>query len=187
LLRSILTADWFYDSKYYGVKIKSPVEWIVGIRRTLPMEENKNEWQLMMQKLLGQVLFFPPNVAGWPGGTNWIDSSTLMYRLRWPMLLQHNAVIDAVPRQDDDVEMGKEKDQHSPSNRFSAVVDWERYVSNFQSVHAKDWLKNSINHILVADKFKTGLIEKYATTHTTALSLQAIAIHLMSTPEYQLC
>jgi uncharacterized protein (DUF1800 family) len=187
LLRSILTADWFYDSQYYGIKIKSPVEWIVGIRRTFPMEEDKNEWQLIMQKLLGQVLFFPPNVAGWPGGTNWIDSSTLMYRLRWPMLLLQNYVIDALPRQDDDDEMGKEKDQQSSPNRLKAIVDWEKYNSNFQSVPSKDWLISSLNHLLVTDKFDTGPLEKYATTHATGLSLKIIAVHLMSTPEYQLC
>jgi uncharacterized protein (DUF1800 family) len=187
LLRSILTADWFYQQQYYGVKIKSPVEWMVGIRRTLPMEDNKNEWQLIIQKLLGQVLFFPPNVAGWPGGTNWIDSSTLMYRLRWPMILLQNYSIDVVPRQDDDVEMGKGSDQYSRSNRLSAVVNWESYISNFQSVPSKDWLKHSVNHILVTDQFNSGLIEKYATTHATGMALKAIAIHLMSTPEYQLC
>lgn len=187
LLRSLLTADWFYGNQYYGIKIKSPVEWIVGIRRTLPMAESNNEWQLIMQKLLGQVLFFPPNVAGWPGGTNWIDSSTLMYRLRWPMLLLYNSSIEVVPRQDDDVEMGKENGQRLSPKRLIAIVDWEKYNSNFQSVPPKEWLKESINHLLVSDKFSGGLLEKYAATHAPGMALKTIAIHLMSTPEYQMC
>jgi uncharacterized protein (DUF1800 family) len=187
LVRTILTADWFYHHQYYGVKIKSPVEWIVGIRRTLPMEDSKNDWQLIMQKLLGQVLFFPPNVAGWPGGTNWIDSSTLMYRLRWPMILLQNDNMDVAPKQDDDVEMGREKDQRSVANRLNAVVDWESYISNFQSVSEKDRLKTSMNYILVTDQFNAGLVEKYTSTPAPGMSLKAIAIHLMSTPEYQLC
>jgi len=29
---------------------------------------------------LGQVLFAPPNVKGWPGGEAWINSSTLLAR-----------------------------------------------------------------------------------------------------------
>jgi uncharacterized protein (DUF1800 family) len=32
---------------------------------------------------MGQVLFYPPNVAGWPAGTSWINSSTLLTRLNF--------------------------------------------------------------------------------------------------------
>jgi uncharacterized protein (DUF1800 family) len=32
---------------------------------------------------MGQVLFYPPNVAGWPGGTSWINSSTLLNRINF--------------------------------------------------------------------------------------------------------
>ncbi len=67
LLTDIFTSDWFYDEKNIGVHIKSPVEWIVGIRRQLPQEIEHPEAQILIQRLLGQVLFNPPNVAGWPG------------------------------------------------------------------------------------------------------------------------
>jgi uncharacterized protein (DUF1800 family) len=29
---------------------------------------------------MGQVLFEPPNVAGWPGGANWLSSGTMIAR-----------------------------------------------------------------------------------------------------------
>jgi len=32
---------------------------------------------------MGQVLFYPPNVAGWPAGTSWINSATLLTRLNF--------------------------------------------------------------------------------------------------------
>ena len=32
---------------------------------------------------MGQMLFYPPNVAGWPAGTSWINSSTLLTRLNF--------------------------------------------------------------------------------------------------------
>ena len=78
LLTYIYTSDWFYSDKNIGTRIKSPVELLVGIRRLLPMELDKPEVQLLFERALGQILFYPPNVAGWPGGKNWIDSSTLM-------------------------------------------------------------------------------------------------------------
>ena len=30
---------------------------------------------------MGQALFMPPNVAGWPGGATWINSSALLQRI----------------------------------------------------------------------------------------------------------
>ena len=77
-------ANGFTIPKISGNRIKSPVELIVGIRRILdPGIENK-QVQLLLQRLLGQILFYPPNVAGWPGGYNWIDSSSLMLRMQIP-------------------------------------------------------------------------------------------------------
>jgi len=32
---------------------------------------------------MGQELFNPPNVAGWPGGTNWLNSGTWLTRLNY--------------------------------------------------------------------------------------------------------
>ena len=29
---------------------------------------------------MGQTLFYPPNVAGWPGGANWLTSGTMIAR-----------------------------------------------------------------------------------------------------------
>jgi len=65
LMHDIFSSDWFYDAKNIGCKIKSPVELLVGIRRTLPMTIQNEEVQLVLQRLLGQVLFYPPM---WPAG-----------------------------------------------------------------------------------------------------------------------
>ncbi|MEO6219211.1 MAG: DUF1800 domain-containing protein, partial [Ginsengibacter sp.] len=87
LLEDIYMSDWFYDQKNIGTHIKSPVELLAGIRRLIPMELEKPETQLLFQRALGQIIFYPPNVAGWPGGKNWIDSSALMLRMRIPQIL----------------------------------------------------------------------------------------------------
>ena len=84
LLNDIFTSDWFYEEKNIGSKIKSPVELIVGIQRMLPMTLENENALLILQRVLGQMLFYPPNVAGWAGGKTWIDSSTLMMRMRIP-------------------------------------------------------------------------------------------------------
>jgi uncharacterized protein (DUF1800 family) len=81
LMHTIFSAEWFYEPVNRGCKIKSPVELLVGMVRQLDAKVLNPEPFFKIQKLLGQVLFYPPNVAGWPGGKTWIDSSTLMIRL----------------------------------------------------------------------------------------------------------
>src|SRR5690606_13687704 len=90
LLDDIFMSEWLYEEKNIGSKIKSPIELLAGIQRMIPMKLENNESLMLIQRLLGQVLFYPPNVAGWPGGRAWIDSSTLMVRLRLPQLLNDN-------------------------------------------------------------------------------------------------
>ena len=72
------------------------------------MELQNNQVQLCyFRKYWGRCLFYPPNVAGWPGGKNWIDSSSLMFRLRIPQLMKDNETVIAISgKTDDDQQMG---------------------------------------------------------------------------------
>lgn len=81
LLRSMFGSDWFYEERFRGGQIKSPVVLVVGFRRTLGMRFGQPTAQVRLLRALGQSLFNPPNVAGWPGGRHWIDNATLMLRL----------------------------------------------------------------------------------------------------------
>jgi len=94
LLEYVFTADWFYDDNNTGNLVKSPVELIVGLNRQFYIAYQRPEIMLEFQRTLGQILFYPPNVAGWPGGRNWIDSSSLMYRLKIPSLVLDGGLID---------------------------------------------------------------------------------------------
>ena len=101
LLEQLFSADWFYDAAHVGTRIKSPVELLAGIKRTLGLQLANERPLLVFQKALGQTLFMPPNVAGWPGGRSWIDSSSLLYRLQLPAVLLRNARFDVTLKQDD--------------------------------------------------------------------------------------
>ncbi len=100
LMKEIFMSDWFYDTQHVGGRIKPPVELLVGLRRTIPMEFEREETMLLFEGLLGQVLFYPPNVAGWPGGRSWIDSSSLMFRLRLPQVILYSQELNARPKRD---------------------------------------------------------------------------------------
>ena len=78
-IKMLLQSNLFFSAHAIGRRIKSPVELIVGMLRSLGATSNA---QLIAQGLLsvGQGLFYPPNVKGWDGGRAWINSSTLLGR-----------------------------------------------------------------------------------------------------------
>jgi uncharacterized protein (DUF1800 family) len=80
LLRELFMSAAFRDPANRAALIKSPVDLVIGTVRVLglPVPE-KTQLSRMMQGL-GQVLFNPPNVKGWPGGESWITAYTLLQR-----------------------------------------------------------------------------------------------------------
>lgn len=84
LLRALLTLPQFWAVENHGGLTKSPVELIVGTVRLFQLPIKEADVLAKYGKRLGQDLFDPPNVKGWPGGTRWITSATLVNR--WQFL-----------------------------------------------------------------------------------------------------
>ncbi|HEX2035823.1 MAG TPA: DUF1800 domain-containing protein [Chloroflexota bacterium] len=82
VVRAILTSPAFYSERAYRAKVKSPAELIVGVARALELETDGFGLQGNAQRM-GQTLFNPPNVAGWPGGARWLTSTTWLERLNF--------------------------------------------------------------------------------------------------------
>ncbi|HYE53496.1 MAG TPA: DUF1800 domain-containing protein, partial [Chitinophagaceae bacterium] len=205
LMQDIFTSDWFYSEKNIGTRIKSPIELIAGIRRIMPMELQNEEVQLLVQRLLGQVLFYPPNVAGWPGGKNWIDSSSLMFRMRLPQLINDADEIKLSPKSDDDQMMGMKDEnmvaaQKGGGNKASnaanrmmrqqikADVNWEPYIKQFAKT-PKEQLVTEISKTLlqVPPSVSEQLLMKHTQNGSREAFIKSVTIQIMATPEYQLC
>ncbi|HEY0355088.1 MAG TPA: DUF1800 domain-containing protein, partial [Flavisolibacter sp.] len=191
LMEDIFTSDWFYDEKNIGKKIKSPVELIAGIRRILPMQLENEESQLILQRILGQTLFYPPNVAGWPGGRSWIDSSTLMMRMRLPQLITDNDEFNVSPKDDDDQMMGMEMKGNRKGRSGQAIradIAWETYLKNFESI-PREKLLEAMNQSLLqlSPSYQPELIHQYADSKSRESFVKTATIQIMSTPEYQMC
>ncbi len=196
LLEDIFTSDWFYEEKNIGSHIKSPIELMVGIQRLLPMNLENQEALLLLQRVLGQVLFYPPNVAGWPGGKNWIDSSSLMMRMRLPMLLNQTDEMNVKPKDDDDQMMGrKDKDDLTAGNKMTRVekpinvtIDWNLYVKHFDKISRENLVETIIRNLLqVKMQIPQDLIKQYADDSGREVFIKTATMQVMSTPEYQLC
>ena len=83
LLRAILTSDAFWAQGSRATLVKSPVDLIAGTLRTSGLRPFELRPTVLACAALGQNLFSPPNVKGWPGGDAWIDSSTILGRKQW--------------------------------------------------------------------------------------------------------
>ena len=80
LMRAVLTSDAFYAPGNRAALIKSPVEFVVGTMKIFDIETTNLRPFVIASALLGQNVFAPPNVKGWPGGEAWINSTTLLGR-----------------------------------------------------------------------------------------------------------
>jgi len=79
-LQALLTSDAFYAAENRGTLVKSPVDLVVGTLRQFGMKPGETVPFAVAAAGMGQNLFGPPNVRGWPGGEAWINSSTLLAR-----------------------------------------------------------------------------------------------------------
>lgn len=185
LLEDIFTSDWFYDATNVGTRIKSPVELMVGLQRMLPMQFDDTTGLLQLQRGLGQVLFYPPNVAGWPGGKNWIDSSSLMLRMRVPRLLLGEDDWNLQAKADDDVQMGM---MQSMQKRYEAKVNWTPFLTSCESIRIDQLPSHLSAVLLMTQKPQTfSLLAKMIDPADRSNTVRALTAHIFSTPEYQLC
>jgi uncharacterized protein (DUF1800 family) len=80
LLRAMLLSDAFWAPENRGTLVKSPVELVIGTLKLLDVRPMELRPAVIACATLGQNLFAPPNVKGWPGGDAWINSATLLAR-----------------------------------------------------------------------------------------------------------
>ena len=83
-LRRMFLSRAFYSEKAMGTRIKSPTELLVGTWRRLGLTKIPQPRYLKQESSeMGQVVLQPPTVEGWPGGREWITSSTLLARYNY--------------------------------------------------------------------------------------------------------
>lgn len=78
----ILRSELFFDDSNLGAKVCPPVPWMIGLIRSLSLDAPPPSTLLLAEwsAKMGQDLFLPPNVFGWPGGMSWITARTMVAR-----------------------------------------------------------------------------------------------------------
>jgi hypothetical protein len=89
LVRTILASRHFNSGHAFRQRIKGPVEYALGAVQAVyrRFREEEAHYRPLPQQLLvgplsamGQPLFAPPNVKGWPGGGTWLNTHTVLER-----------------------------------------------------------------------------------------------------------
>jgi len=82
-LEIVLRSRFFHSPTVRGRKVKSPVDFVVGLVRSIGWYDPRPDAPLLDHALIhmGQTLLDPPTVAGWPGGEAWLGAPFLIARV----------------------------------------------------------------------------------------------------------
>ncbi len=186
VMRTLLLSAQFSSAKAYRSRLKSPAEYTAGVYRALNVQGDGKRLPGIITAM-GQPLFDPPNVAGWPGdkvSSYWLNSGTWMTRLNYiDLMLVGNR--------------GANNGVLAPFD-LQAVVDAnhidspERFVDYFASFLLDGQLTTD-RRALFVDYFNTSDSSKAAGTVTLSNGkrypmnrVRGTLYLMMATPEYHL-
>ena len=82
--RQLFKSEHFFDEKNSNVLIKSPIDLMLGLHKTLGFKlDDTLDLEVQFRNKcrdMGQIIFSPVDVAGWQGNQDWINSETLPKR-----------------------------------------------------------------------------------------------------------
>lgn len=167
LMKHLFTQEWFYASE--GKLVKSPIDLMVGLGKMFDLNFKDEKSVFIAQHYLGQVLLDPPNVAGWSGGRQWIDSSRLAFRLRLGSLIINKGYIqdELSPELDQMISKAQKKKEFS----FFEEINWNQFWKKNKNLTPYDLIIRTNNEQLKSE---------YTTPEIKSV------LQLISTPDFQL-
>ncbi|QDV44534.1 hypothetical protein Enr13x_44000 [Stieleria neptunia] len=84
-VETILRSETFFSDTNIGNRVHDPIQFMIGPLRALEMLDPPPSTLLLAEwaSKLGQDLFYPPNVFGWPGGRSWLTTRTMIGRANY--------------------------------------------------------------------------------------------------------
>ncbi|RYD52191.1 MAG: DUF1800 domain-containing protein [Sphingobacteriales bacterium] len=191
LLEALFTHVSFFDERNVANRIKSPIDLLVGINRMVPIQYGNPRGLVVLQNVLGQILLYPPNVAGWPMGKAWIDSSSLLLRMQLPFILAGSEPLTVAPKPNDDLQMGQKLPEQNFDQKpaiapklLQTRIDWTAW----DAVLGQASDAQIASYVLIRPEKAPVALARQAVTGTDQPNqTYQYLLRLMSLPEYQLC
>lgn len=179
VMRFLFSSDFFQKPENRGNRIKPPLELLVQVARIFKINYLNPTQLSFLQKALGQLLFEPPDVAGWHGGRHWINNSTLMLRLNLVRYL-----------------LNQERFDHSVSTPLEAMAAGESIqIVEIKHDHSAllerlsgtryEVMEEVIKNILLASNHTTKSISRPKDFRDSDHAFQLI-LKVVSLPEFQM-
>jgi hypothetical protein len=174
VLRKLFASEHFYGPAIRGAKIKSPTQLLVGAVRSMRTPVRGFNVLRDAMEMMGQQLFNPPSVAGWPGGRGWINTSTLFVRQNLCTYL----ISGKLPFEDG---WSRDAIDYDPSHLLDGIepltaeAGVDRLLEQLIAVKVTDQRRNE----LVRFVNDSGLNKRDAVI--------AVLLLITAMPEYQLC
>lgn len=180
LMRFVFSSDWFYGEENIGSKIKSPIELIVGMHRTVPLKFNKSDELLKIQDVLDQKLLYPPNVAGWKGGKNWINTNSMLVRVKLPSMILEKESYTIKPKGNFTKSFQFVYVKNKYQDKLDVSVGWKTYKKQSRKLKSSELLS-----ALILCELSLGA--KSYIRSLGKLTRKRNLSKIMSLPEYQMC
>ncbi|CAI8353873.1 MAG: Uncharacterised protein [Flavobacterium sp. SCGC AAA160-P02] len=124
---------------------------------------------------------YPENVSGWKGDKNWIDSNTLMFRMKLASLILNDAVINLEEKGafEDSFEQYY-KNAKKGSRYIKTTKRWDIFSEKYGNLSP-----SQLSNLLIMSR-----LDKDTEALLNSLEIKSnknFCIQLMSVPEYQLC
>lgn len=188
----IFSSEHFFDEHNVGTLVKSPADTIVtfskefgyDINTTVPDNPNLTWSQILFYVMQdqGQYLMSPPDVAGWPGNREWLNSNNLTSR--WGLM--DSLVLFAFAEYPDllrDLAIDLSNNSNDPTEITFAIVDY----------FCPKGLQTATSYETAVDVFKWEIPQNYFDTGIWDLSWDQVPTqmaflmqHISRLPEFQL-
>ena len=192
LLREIFLSKEFYSETTMSTQIKCPIQFIIQLHKELEIDQPPKGFAQNAQQQLGQVLFMPPNVAGWDWGKSWINTNTLLARYNLAGVLCRSTSKSEVMQPPRGKKIPRFAKMRSMAPEHSGP-DYEKIAPAALRENPEKLVESMVLrffHGPLPANASTSFIEYAQSKKGTSFTDKQVAelCHLMlSTPHYQLC
>ncbi len=188
MLKQLFKSEHFFEERHLNARLKNPLESMVPIFKmaNATAAEIMDDWWDAVgywSYELGQDIFNPPNVAGWPGHRKWINESTLTTRWNYGSITAYLLTESETLRENlRSLAQALTNDSQDPSVVTQALVEF--FIGqNLEAVHQQAALAY----------FKSGIPENYYQDGSWSLywdeapyQMVNLLYYLIRLPEFQL-
>ncbi len=94
-VETVLRSQAFFAEANLGTRVLGPVEYVIGAARALELFDPPSSTLVLAEwaARLGQDLFYPPNVGGWPSGRAWLTTRSVIGRANYAAALLEGKMV----------------------------------------------------------------------------------------------